>query len=120
MRMRFMTMAAVAVALSTAGGARAQDAGVTSDLRCFLVSSIGASSVDGGTKASLAYLAAYYLGRLDGRTPKVDLETLVPAEMAKLSPEDYRPELLRCGAEARTRREAVSAIGDRLRAKAGQ
>ena len=73
---------AAAVALAQPADAKAE---TRKDLRCFIV----LSSVAGGTSevaAAATMGAQYFLGRLDGRAPGLDLEAAIAAEVPLLPP----------------------------------
>ena len=71
---------------------------VTPDVRCLVVSGMGIS-VNTDPSLQTAGIASlfFYLGRLDGRTPKPDIEALVTAESPKMTPADVKSETARCG-----------------------
>ena len=96
-------------------GARAQGADATAaDIRCLITSlSLGNSNND--TIKTAGFLASlYYLGRLDGATPNLDLEARMIAEIDKMTPEQLRSEAARCGGAMQTRASAFSDIGNHL------
>jgi hypothetical protein len=53
----------------------------------------------------------YFLGRLDGRTPKPDLERLISAESKKMTPADIQADQARCGVELDAKSRALQQIG---------
>ena len=85
-----------------------------SDARCLIVAVSLLQSPNNTTRAAAASSALYYLGRLDGREPDVDLQKLVQDEVKKLSPEDIQSEAQRCGHFLSARGKVVSDIGKAL------
>lgn len=84
------------------------------DARCFIAAVSLLQSPNNVTRAGAATSALYYLGRLDGREPSIDLEKLILAESKRMSPEDLRSELRRCGQALSIRAKVVSTIGQKL------
>lgn len=75
------------------------------DLSCLVASlHLMNSSVPEQSQAGIASFL-YWLGRVDGGAPDLDLETRIANE------------LVRCGTEMQTRGAEVQAIGDRLQAR---
>lgn len=56
----------------------------------------------------------YYLGRIDGRSPNTDLETLIKTETQKMTTSDLNNAASRCGKEFSARGEAIVRIGKSL------
>ncbi len=115
LKRRLMAALALGGALM-ASGARAQADATAADVRCLVVLGIVSDMAEASNKPRVTAALTYYLGRLDGRTPSLDLEAQMAAEGAKLSPQDLRAEAVSCGQAVATRGEAVRAIGDRLKA----
>lgn len=91
-----------------------------SDLRCLAVASILASNSDPNLKNAGVMAALYYLGKLDGREPGLDLEARLKQEFTQLTPQEIQPEGMRCGAELAARGKAMTEIGARLQGLAGK
>lgn len=112
--------ALIALTLSEAAAANAARADENSaDLRCLIAAAAMAQQAAAAQKGTFTAVAVYYLGKLDGRRPGLDLEARVTEEVKAMAPQDYGPELARCGGEVRERGAAVTAMGARLREKAG-
>jgi hypothetical protein len=62
----------------------------------------------------MIFLTWYYMGRLDGRAPKLDLENMLIEEIKKMTSADYAAEAERCGASLKTRGQQVTQIGKNL------
>ena len=96
------------------------DPQTSKDLRCFLAMSATAGSED--KTASLAGMigAQYFLGRIDGRSPNLDLESAIMAEASSLTDADLKALLQSCGELMQDRGKAVKAIGERMEQKQPQ
>ncbi len=84
------------------------------DVKCFLVGTTLIQSQDIVTRNSGQSLALYYLGRLDGREPSLDLEKAVLAVADTLKPQDLASEAQRCGQIISFRAQTVASINDAL------
>ena len=83
----------------------------TDDLHCYIVSTELIASKDSLRQTAGLMGAFYFSGKLDGRTPELDLENRVMAELPKLTGDTLRAEQMRCGAELKTRGQAAAAMG---------
>lgn len=88
---------------------------LTQDIRC-LVASIDLLQMGPSSDARNAALSSvlYYLGRLDGQNSTLDLESLIVAESQKMTQNDIRLELQRCGKVLSERGSVITTIGQRL------
>jgi hypothetical protein len=100
------------------GAAPPFDADTRGDVRCFIAISSLAGNPDPKVAISALTGAQYFLGRIDGRTPSLDLGGAVMAEAKTMTPADYPPLLRSCGLQLKKRGEAVTAIGQRMQAEA--
>ena len=89
----------------------------TDDVRCLVVSLEMASDQNATIKTSGTISAMYWFGRLDGRTPDLDLENRVLTEIAAMKPDDLKAEAVRCGAVLQARAKSMSEMGQDLQAK---
>ena len=119
MAARSVAMIALGLSLVAATAARAQDSS-DADFRCFAAMSRagGADGVPDDQKAQLASGVMYFLGKLDGENPGLDIEAALADQAKKLKPRQLRREMTRCGAELRARGEVLQDIGDRFKARA--
>jgi len=101
-----------------ATSARAQDA-AAADLRCFVVALNAAASDDSTQKAAGTMMAVYYMGRLDGGTPNLDLKTRLVEEIRKMTPERFKAEAMRCGADMTARASAMADLAGVLATQGG-
>jgi hypothetical protein len=72
------------------------------------------SAADQQQKTSGQMLLLYFLGRIDGRAPKADLEALLSKQAASMTQADFSAAARRCGTELSTRGAEVERIGASL------
>lgn len=112
---RLAWAAAVAV-MVFAGSAQAQQGGaLEADTRCAMIG-LGLAGMENATpeqRQSGTLLALYYIGRVHGRSPGINLEQAIQAQAQGMSLESLQSEGTRCGAEFRTVGEELSAMGQR-------
>jgi hypothetical protein len=108
--------AAALAAWAAASGVRAADDPGASDIHCLTVASILASNADPKIQNAGVMASLYFLGKLDGRTPTLDLESRLKDELLKYNPQDLQADATRCGGELAVRGKAISDIGARLKA----
>jgi hypothetical protein len=94
------------------------DAETRKDLRCFLAVSSLADNPDPTIKMSGMIGAQYFLGRIDGRVPSLDLERALVAEAAVITNADLPPLLGACGQQIADRGEVLTVIGKRMQNRA--
>lgn len=99
---------------ANANAADDNDVQTENDLRCVMVGMRMESSDNTTLRAASLIATMYYLGRLDGRTPKLDLESRIEDEIVHMQPEDYKAAALRCGKELQERGDAITELGNRL------
>lgn len=104
----------VAAIVLTTTGAHAADAKSIADVRCLIVGARLSASSDSDQRSRAALLMIYYLGRLDGRSPVLDLEKIIETEASKMTTEDFRNEMRRCGDEFALKGKRLTAIGREL------
>jgi hypothetical protein len=91
----------------------------TSDnIRCMMVALTAASSQDATVKTAGTISTFYWMGRLDGQAPDLDLEKRLLAEIAAMKPADYQAEAARCGAVLQARGKFLSDMGRDMQQKA--
>ena len=86
------------------------------DVRCAIIAFNMAGSDNPNFRTQGVMGSLYYLGKLDGRTPGLDLEARVRAEVTKMTPEQSKIEGQRCAAELGQRSKALQEMGARLAA----
>jgi hypothetical protein len=98
---------------------RAQDAATISDIRCVVVA-IKLAEMPDATRQSAGMMAAlYYLGRLEGRVPNLDIEELIIGQLSTMTTADYSSEAQRCGGGLTLKGQQITKIGSDL-VKRGQ
>src|SRR5260370_16462066 len=110
MRNRLLRVLAGALTLSSAQ-APAQDAETIADVRCLIVGMKFAGMADPTQQSAGMMLSMYYIGRLDGRVPKLDIEALMIKEIITMTTSDYGSEAKRCGASLTDKGQAITRIG---------
>jgi hypothetical protein len=93
---------------------RAQEAETIADVRCVVVGTRLAQMADPTQRSAGMMLSMYYIGRLDGRVPKLDLEELLIKELSMMTTSDYGSEAKRCGGALQTRGQEIARIGKDL------
>src|SRR5689334_21642795 len=99
-------LAVVLLAASFSVGDPALAGPITDDVRCFgltlqMMQSQNCTEQMAGTMAH-----SYYLGRIDGRMPELDLEERVIAELPNMTkPDFFKAEATRCGPQMTARGE---------------
>jgi hypothetical protein len=81
------------------------------DVRCVVLSLEMVTSSDDAVKNAGALVAMYYLGRLDGRTPDVNLEDKIKAEIGAMTPDVVQATAARCSMTLRARGLALTQMG---------
>lgn len=106
-------LVALVLALSQLG-AQGGDPAESQDVRCFVSAIAMLQTSDVAARNVALSSALYYLGRLDGRDPKLDLEKVVVEEFQRMTQSQKLSETERCGHELSSRGMMVSAIGKKL------
>jgi len=114
--MRFVQVGApIAVALAlTATQARAEDT-QKSDLKCVLAMSALVQNPQ--FKDAAAAGLFYYLGRVEGRDPTIELGPALKRTAGDMQLSAYAGEARRCGAALREKNEILKAAGETLRSR---
>jgi hypothetical protein len=97
-----------------AGAVPPPDAQTKDDIRCLIAAASLAASDDPKIKQAGGAGALYYLGRLDGRSPGLDIEAAVAAEMDAVTGVPQGPLLKKCGATIEGRGAYLIAVGKAL------
>jgi len=111
MRCWTILLAALSATLSLATGAHAADADNVADARCLVAALALTQSPDPQAKAFAPVASLYFVGRLDGRAPDLDLEAAVIKQVNAMSADELRSELQRCGGILQARGAKLKAIG---------
>lgn len=117
--MRCLLIAA-AVGLALSLPAQAQESPSDADARCLLLAIGGAGSRDPNVQQGSMLGMLYYLGRINGRTPALDLEAAVVRAMKSFRAEDAERESERCSEVMLKSGEELKRLADRLKAEAAK
>lgn len=122
MKLRASRWPLAALLSIAASPAIAQGDPVEPDLRCLVVGFALAGSDQDAHKSAAIPFSLYYLGRLDGRAPQLDLEKRLGDLATTMTGDDIKTEAARCGADFQRRGIELQAIGKALqdRAKAAE
>ncbi|HMI39914.1 MAG TPA: hypothetical protein VK485_01630 [Sphingomicrobium sp.] len=93
------------------------DPETSKDLRCFLAMSATAQSEDKAASLAATIGGQYFLGRVDGRSPDLDLESAIVAEASSMTDASLKSLLQSCGQLMQERGRAVQGIGERMQKK---
>jgi len=100
------TTLAIAIGLALCGCEKTPAFETTADVRCLAaigrLPELNAQNPQYSEESMMALINAgslYYLGRVHGREPRLDLENALIAELLKMDPQDIQSELSRCGDE---------------------
>ena len=119
--MRSTAAITLAVQLLAGGAASAQPQDATSqDLTCMVVTMMFASqTTDPAMQQGATGGMAYYMGKLKGRDPNLDLKARFVAEANALvaNPVRLKAEASRCGADMQTWGAETKEIGEALKAE---
>ncbi|HEX5377903.1 MAG TPA: hypothetical protein VFW47_04985 [Phenylobacterium sp.] len=100
--------------------AHAEDPATTDDVRCLVMSLAMAGTNDKDFSEAGMMATLYYLGRLDGRTPGLDLENRVIDEVGAMTPADVKNTAKRCGETLKGRGEDMTTLGQHFAARAAK
>ena len=93
-----------------AGAVRADD--TSDDVKCLAVSLSMSSSQDQDVQSVGLLSTMYWLGRLDGRSPDLDIEKQITDAAGAMKPADMQAEAARCAAALKTRGEILNKMGE--------
>jgi hypothetical protein len=102
---------ALLVLLSAVMRCEAQEASIVPDVRCVVVGLRLSESTNATQQNSGAMLMLYYIGRLDGEAPTVEVEDFLIQEVGKMSASDLDKEARRCGAILEKKGNQITKIG---------
>jgi hypothetical protein len=113
---RSATCAASVLALAAAAPASAEAPETTTDLKC-LAFAFNMSSDADQTKAAAGTMAVlYFLGRIDGREPALNLEKRLVQPDMELKPSEMAGLGLTCGGMLKVRGAELATMSERLKA----
>ncbi len=109
----WLTVLTVAL-LSFSMQTQAQDADTIADVRCVVVGIRFSELTDPKLKSAGTMLTMYFVGRIEGRAPKLDIEELLVNEVVKMTSADYGSEAKRCGGSLALKGQDMTKIGNDL------
>ena len=122
MQSKFVLAGALAaVALVCAPQARAQDdAQLQADLRCATLglAIIGSPETTPEQKQGGALISSYYIGRVQGRSPSINLEDAIYDTTVNTTPEQGEQDRQRCSAEFQALGRSLIDMGANLQRRA--
>ncbi len=83
------------------------------DVRCVAVALRMTEMPAAEQKSTGLMMAIFYLGRLDGRTPSLDIEELIFEQIGKMTNADYSGEAIRCGKSLSDKGRKITQIGQK-------
>lgn len=92
----------------------AQEAVNIADIRCVVVGMKLTGAPNSPEQSRGFLLTLYYIGRLDGRSPKLDIEHLIIEETRRMADADYVSEEKRCGGALVVKGQQITEIGKHL------
>jgi hypothetical protein len=113
MRNTLLTLLMGTLALSSTL-AFAQDAETIADVRCVIIGMKLVGMADPAKQSAGMMLSIYYIGRLDGRVPQLDIEELMVKEISTMTASDYGSDAQRCGASLMDKGQEITRIGKDL------
>ena len=113
-------LAVLAASLALFAPAHAQDGSTEADVRCMAVTMMGLANGNPQIQTASLMAGLYYLGRIDGREPQLDLAAAVEREVRPMRAEQMQAEAQRCSAYLKGRGEALRAVGERIKADAAK
>lgn len=101
---------------TTAAGynAKGKNAETHADIRC-VIAGARLAAADPKQRTNAMMLLIYYIGRIDGRTPNLDLERLVDSEAAGTTSTELESEIHKCSAVLLVKGRQITRIGRDLK-----
>ena len=90
------------------------------DVRCLMVYMQMGATDDPRMQTGGLIGTLYFMGKLDGRAPDLDVESLILAELPKMKEESFRIEAQRCAKELQARGDKETAMGQDLTARSAK
>ncbi len=91
--------------------AEPQDAQTIGDVRCVVVGIRVSAAPDAAQHSAGLMLSLYYIGRLDGRAPTLNIEDLIIQQITTMTGADFSSEAKRCGASLTAKGQEITHIG---------
>jgi hypothetical protein len=84
------------------------------DIRCLAAGLRFAEMPDSHQKSTGMLMVLYYIGRLDGRNPDLDIEGLLTQQISSLTAAEYAALATRCGNNLSAKGQQISRLGDKM------
>jgi hypothetical protein len=84
------------------------------DIRCLAAGLRFAEMPDSHQKSTGMLMVLYYLGRLDGRNPDLDVEGLLSQQIPKMTAAEYAAEAARCSNNLSAKGQQISHLGEKM------
>jgi hypothetical protein len=81
------------------------------DVRCVIIGVKIAASADSAQQSAGVMAALYYIGRIDGREPTLNIETVLAKEVVNMTPTEFSSEAIRCGKHLTERGQEITKLG---------
>lgn len=115
----FLRAAAFAACVAAAAPAAAESAETTNDIRCVVaIAMLAGQSSDPQFVQEAAMGLLYFVGRIEGREPGLNLEATLRAQAARTTQPMLREDLVRCGRIMLAKGGELKAIGEGMQAEA--
>lgn len=114
MRKNCFVLAFAAFLAAMSAQSSAQDAQTIADIRCVVIGMRMGGTGNAAQQSAGGVLALYYIGRLDGRVPSLNIEDLIVQQITKMTKADYDSEGKRCGAVLKEKGQQLTQIGKDL------
>jgi hypothetical protein len=92
--------------------AQAPQAETIDDVRCVAVGMSMGGSGNSTQQSAGMMLALYYIGRIDGREPTLDIEVSMTKELLKMTSADFSREASRCGGHLTEKGKEITKMGE--------
>ncbi len=92
----------------------AQDADNLADIRCVAVGMHFAEAPDSHQKSTGTLLVLYYMGKLDGRAPSLDIGKLLTEQIDRMTSADYSTEAARCSQNLAAKGAQIKQLGEQV------
>lgn len=94
--------------------AQAPQGDTIADVRCVIVGMKLGGSGNSTQQTAGMMTALYYIGRIDGREPALDMEVLLTKEFVKMTAADLSREASRCGSHLTEKGKEITKIGEHM------
>jgi len=115
---KWIAGAALIALASQPAPAATVDGATQSDVECVAALSVAASEAEGEQLTDLAMITFYFIGRLDGRVPALDIESALAGEAPGLTESRVKALVTSCSAQYLKRANEMQEVGKSLERRA--